>query len=436
MSLNPIGLALSAVNRFAGSELADRLKLRKPAEKIAYLSTRTGFQIISTANRELKQLEKMLPGTRLNKARKPDLFDLSLSDEQQMIFDSLKRLAQDSIRPAAAEADEVGNISPVLWREGLELGLCQYAVPEQFGGVAHEQAPVTSVLIAEALAWGDMGSAAALLAPYSVAQVISRWGTAAQQAQYLPAFASDTPPIASLAVDEPVPLFDPLKLNTLARPDSGGYLLQGTKIAVPLADQADFLIVAAELESVGPRLFLVDRKASGLTLSQNPGMGLRAADLCRVELDQVRVSSEALIGTEQEFNYSEFLDLASLMRCALAVGTSQAVLDYVIPYCNDRIAFGEPISHRQAVAFAIADLAIEISAMRLLTWRAASRAEQGLPFHREAYLARLLCNDKAMLVGSQGVQLLGGHGFVKEHPVERWYRDLRSVAVLHGGVHA
>src|SRR5690606_25352316 len=202
------------------------------------------------------------------------------------------------------------------------------------------------------------------------------------------------------------------------------------------AVQADFPLVAAALESAGPRLFLVDRKASGLTLSQNPGMGLRAADLCRVELDQVRVSSEALIGTEQQFNYSEFLHLACLMRCAFAVGTSQAVLDYVIPYCNDRIAFGEPISHRQAVAFAIADLAIEISAMRLLTWRAASRAEQGLPFHREAYLARLLCNDKAMLVGSQGVQLLGGHGFVKEHPVERWYRDLRSVAVLHGGVHA
>src|SRR5690606_40093203 len=139
------------------------------------------------------------------------------------------------------------------------------------------------------------------------------------------------------------------------------------------AVQADFPLVAAALESAGPRLFLVGRKASGLTLSQNPGMGLRAADLCRVELDQVRVSSEALIGTEQEFNYSEFLDLASLMRCALAVGTSQAALDYVIPYCNHRIAGGEPISHRPAVALAIAHLASATSALRQPTWPAPGR---------------------------------------------------------------
>lgn len=435
MSLNPIGLALSAVNRFAGSDLADRLRLRKPAEKIAYLSTRTGFQIISTASREFKQLEKMLPGSRLEKVRKPDLFDLSLTDEQQMIYDSLKRLAQDSLRPAAAGADETMQVPQELWQEGLELGLCQYAVPEAFGGVAHEQAPVTSVLIAEALAWGDMGIAAALLAPYSAAQVISRWGSASQQAQYLPAFASDRPPLAGIAVDEPVPLFDPLNLQTRAQKDSKGYILQGAKIAVPLAEQAAFLIVAADVESIGPRLFLVGTNTPGVSISSCPSMGLRAATLCRVELNQVEVSADALLGAE-DFNYQEFLDLASLMRCALAVGTSQAVLDYVIPYCNERIAFGEPISHRQAVAFAIADLAIETDAMRLLTWRAASRAEQGLPFHREAYLARLFCSDKAMAIGSQGVQLLGGHGFVKEHPVERWYRDLRSVAAVHGGVHA
>src|SRR5690606_27754104 len=293
MSLNPIGLALSAVNRFAGSDLADRLRLRKPAEKFAYLSTRTGFQIISTANREFKQLEKMLPGARLNQVRKPDLFDLSLTDEQQMIFDSLKRLAQDSLRPAAANADEAGTISPDLKQESLELGLCQYAVPEQFGGVAHEQAPVTSVLIAEALAWGDMGLATALLAPYSAAQVISRWGNAAQQAQYLPAFASETPPIASIAVDEPTPLFDPLKLQTQARHDHEDFILQGTKIAVPLAKQADFLIVAANLESAGPQLFLVDTKASGVSVSHCPSMGLRASSLCRVELNQVKVSADA-----------------------------------------------------------------------------------------------------------------------------------------------
>jgi alkylation response protein AidB-like acyl-CoA dehydrogenase len=105
-----------------------------------------------------------------------------------------------------------------------------------------------------------------------------------------------------------------------------------------------------------------------------------------------------------------------------------------VPYCNERVAFGEPITNRQSVAFMIADLAIEIEAMRMLTLRAASRAEQGLPFHREAHLARVLCAEKAMEIGTNGVQLLGGHGFIKEHPVERWYRDLRAIAIMDGGV--
>jgi alkylation response protein AidB-like acyl-CoA dehydrogenase len=110
------------------------------------------------------------------------------------------------------------------------------------------------------------------------------------------------------------------------------------------------------------------------------------------------------------------------------------VLEYVIQYANDRVAFGEPISHRQAVAFMIANLAIEVEGLRLLTWRAASRAEQGLPFHREAYLARVAAQDKGLEIASNGVQLLGGHGFIKDHPVERWYRDLMTLSTLEGAL--
>ena len=108
------------------------------------------------------------------------------------------------------------------------------------------------------------------------------------------------------------------------------------------------------------------------------------------------------------------------------------VLDYVTPYCNERVAFGEPISNRQSVAFMIADIAIELEAMRLMTWRAASRAEQGLDFHEQAYLAKVFCAEHAMKIGTDGVQLLGGHGFCREHPVELWYRNLRAIATLDG----
>ena len=110
------------------------------------------------------------------------------------------------------------------------------------------------------------------------------------------------------------------------------------------------------------------------------------------------------------------------------------MLDYVIPYVNDRVAFGEPISHRQAVAFMVADIGIELEGARLVTLRAAARAEQGKSYAREAGLARRLTAEYGMKIGSSGVQLLGGHGFVKEHPVERWYRDLRAAGVMEGVV--
>jgi alkylation response protein AidB-like acyl-CoA dehydrogenase len=110
------------------------------------------------------------------------------------------------------------------------------------------------------------------------------------------------------------------------------------------------------------------------------------------------------------------------------------VLDYVIPYVKERDAFGEPIANRQAVAFCVADIGIELEGMRLTSWRAASRADQGLSFAREAALARSLCARNGVKIGADGVQLLGGHGYVKEHPVERWYRDLRAVGLMEGAL--
>jgi alkylation response protein AidB-like acyl-CoA dehydrogenase len=161
-------------------------------------------------------------------------------------------------------------------------------------------------------------------------------------------------------------------------------------------------------------------------------MGVRAAATGRLSLDNVKLPAGAQLGDPSAF--AECVQLGRLAWCALAVGTSQAVLDYLIPYVNERKAFGEPISHRQAVAFTVANVAIELDGMRLATYRAASRIDQGLPFGREVALARRLCAERGMGIGSDGVQMLGGHGYVKEHPVERWYRDLRAAGVMEGGL--
>jgi alkylation response protein AidB-like acyl-CoA dehydrogenase len=290
-----------------------------------------------------------------------------------------------------------------------------------------------ATLVHEALAKGDMGLALAVLAPGAVSTAISLWGTEEQQQTYLPAFTGDDVPGAALALSEPTVLFDPLKPATKATKDGSGYVLAGVKSAVVRGATAELFVVGADLEGV-PALFIVESSAEGVRVEADPSMGVRAAGLTRLHLADVKVGSESLLGETDGTTYVEAVRLARLGWCALAIGTGQAVLDYVTDYVNTREAFGEPISHRQAVAFMVANIAIELQGMRLVTYRAASRAARGEDCAREVALARKICTDKGMQIGLDGVQLLGGHGFVKEHPVERWYRDLRAVGVMEGGV--
>jgi len=290
---------------------------------------------------------------------------------------------------------------------------------------------MAGTLVAEALAHGDMGLAVASLAPGSVATALSLWGSDEQQHTYLPAFTADEVPAAALALTEPRPLFDALAPSTTATRTGGGFRLDGVKSMVPRGAEAELFVVGALLDGE-PRLFLVESGTDGVEIEAEPSMGLRAASLSRVVLRDVAVGDLALLGSADD--YRECVRLSRLAWCALSLGTAQAVLDYVVPYVNERVAFGEPISHRQSVAFMVANIGIELNGMRLVTYRAASRAAQGKSFAREVALARKLCSERGMQIGNDGVQLLGGHGFVKEHPVERWYRDLRAISVLEGGV--
>jgi alkylation response protein AidB-like acyl-CoA dehydrogenase len=334
------------------------------------------------------------------------------------------------LRPAAHKADHDAVFPADIRAQALELGLNFYAVPEALGGMAAEQSVVTNMLAAEDLGYGDFSLAASILAPMGVANALTRWGSKAQQETYLPAFAEEAPPLASIAVTEAEPFFNPCVLSTTALRTGDTYVLSGEKSLVMHGADAELLLVAAMLDGK-PAVFIVRGGSEGLSFREDEGMGLKAGQTVRMRLD--KVVAEKL--GDDDFDYTTFLDLSALAWCAVALGTAQSVLDYVIPYCNEREAFGEPISHRQGVAFIIADMAIELDAMRVMVWRAAALAEAGKPFHRDAYLARLLCVEKAMKIGTDGVQLLGGHGFTKEHPVERWYRDLRAVGVMHGGLH-
>ncbi len=428
-----IGLAL--ITPIVGQEFLDRYNLRDPLNRTLKYGVKQVFSAAGASTRQFKRIQGLGKAPTRLKASGADYFDLTPDDDQKMILETVQEFAEEILRPAARDADDAASYPPDLIAKAAELGITAINIPEDFDGIAAHRSAVTNALVAEALAYGDMGLALPILAPGGVASALTHWGSADQQATYLKEFAGDNVPQGCVAIAEPHALFDPTALKTTAVRTPSGYRLNGVKSLVPAAADAELFIVGAQL-SGKPALFIVESSTQGVSVTADPSMGIRGAALGRVELDNVSVPLSARLGEDgaTDADYSEAIALARLGWAALAVGTAHAVLDHAVPYIKERQAFGEPIAHRQAVAFMTANIAIELDGLRLITWRGASRAEQGLPFAREAALAKRLGTDKGMQIGLDGVQLLGGHGFTKEHPVERWYRDLRAIGVAEGVV--
>jgi len=431
---DPIGYLVAGLSRLAQTDLLDRLGLRKQAEQAVFTVTRSGFGTVTRANRTFSRAgSRDKSGVRPAAARTSGRFDLTPTEDEQLLVDVVTEFATEVVRPAASDADTACAAPQELLDASREIGLPILGLPESLGGVAEERSAMAGTLVAEALAKGDMGLAVATLAPGSVATAIGLWGSDEQQQTYLPAFTGDDVAAAALALTEPQVLFDVMAPQTTAVRTGEGYVLTGVKSLVPRGAEAELFVVGALLEGT-PVLFLVESSSEGLSVEGDPAMGVRAAGLTKLRLDEVSVGEGAVLGSTDGSTYAECVRLSRLAWCALAVGTGQAVLDYVTPYVKEREAFGEPVAHRQSVAFMVANIAIELQAMRLLTYKAAGRAAAGKDFSTAVALARKACAEHGMRIGLDGVQLLGGHGFVKEHPVERWYRDLRAVGVMEGAV--
>ncbi len=469
------------LTKFGGSELPDRLGVREITERALHGVGAAAGKIMSRAPKAPKRAAKatqpppaITAGEPVRLAPVPGAgaFDLTPTEDQEMIRATARRFADEIMRPAAPAADAAASPGsagarssatgdaevdvtpdPKVLAAAQELMLAALVVPEKAGGMAETRASVTTVLVLEELARGDMGLALAIAAPLAVATVLVEYGTAAQQERWLPAFTGEAFYPAALAVLESAPGSDPRRPRTGAVRTPGGWTLHGEKALVPLAQTAELFAVLAEIRGAGPRLFLVPKDTAGVTVPAQPAMGLRAAGLGRIRFEGAFLPENALVGgarpgsagprstaaggaevDDAAFDPAELIGRARIAWGAMAVGGTRAVVDYVIPYCNDRKAFGEPITNRQAVAFMIADLAIELDGMRLLVHRAASLADRGASVAHAASLVRVQCAAKAMKAGTDGVQLLGGHGFVKEHPVERWYRDLRAIAIMEGAL--
>jgi len=362
------------------------------------------------------------------------VISFGLNEEQEVVREAMREFAAEAVRPHAREADESSSLPEGFLDQAHELGLVSTAIPEEYGGGGESRSPVTNALILEELAHGDAPLAVAAAAPALFANALIDQGTDAQKKELLPLFCGERFHAASLALVEPGPLFDPASLRTKAEPKGEGFVLSGAKSCVPFAEDASHFLVVAR-NNGGRDAFIVPREAAGLSVTaREGGLGLQALPTAGLELERVELGPEARLGGERGCDVERIVAGCRTGLSAVMLGLSRAVLELCVPYAKEREAFDEPIAKKQAIAFMLADMHIEVDAMRWMVWRAASALEQGRPAGREAHLARQYAATQAMWIADNGIQVLGGHGYIREYPVEMWFRNARALSVLEGTV--
>lgn len=354
------------------------------------------------------------------------------NDEQQLIIETVRRYAAERVRPAAHDADESGKTPPELIETGWELGLLPSAIPEPYGGFGDEHSALTGALAAEELSYGDLAMALYLLTPNLFGIPVLHCGTEEQKQHWLPILTDATFVPATAALIEPRWDFDPHTLSTTAEREMNSYLLNGHKAFVPLAADAQVMPVYAR-ESGTTQAFIVEKGTAGVTvLEREKNMGLRALPTYEVKFEDVRVPREARLGGEAGCNTDLLLNYSRVGLAALSIGVARGAFEYARDYAKTRETFGRPIAQYQAIAFMLAEMAIEVDAARLMTWEAAWKLDKGQDATQAAALAKQYADEAVLFVTDRAVQVLGGHGYIREHPVERWLRNGRGFTTFLG----
>ncbi len=356
------------------------------------------------------------------------------SAEQQLIIETVRRFAAERLRPAGHDADESRSTPADIIARGWDLGLLPSSIPERYSGFGDEHSVLTGTLAAEELGCGDLPISLYLLTPHLFAIPILHAGTDQQKEHWLPIIAEGGFAPYTAALIEPRWDFDPNALSTTATltSDGDGYLLHGHKAYVPLAANAPAMLIYAR-EGDSTQAFIVERGAAGLTVAEREQhMGIRALPTYDVKLDDVKVDLNAKLGGQDGCDVELLLNYSRVTLGALAIGVARGAYEYALDYAKQREAFGRPIAQYQAVAFMLAEMAIEIESARGLIWEAAWTLDKGQNASRAASLAKQYADDMVLFVTDRAVQVLGGHGYIREHPVERWLREGRGFSTFLG----
>jgi acyl-CoA dehydrogenase len=351
------------------------------------------------------------------------VIDFEPTDEQSLIVETLRQFAENEIRPKARECNETRKLPDEVLAHAHELGLVSGGIDAAFGG-GGERSAVTGALIAEELAWGDLSIALAILSPTLLALPLQDLGSDAQKRALLPRFTADAFVPGSLALVEPRFDADPFRPTTRAQPENGDFLLSGRKCFVPWLPGGDTVLVVAASDQ-GPQGFLVPRDAPGLTAELEKNMGIDALPTVELALEAVRVPGDARLG-DGRADLTGIVHRGRVALAAAALGVARASYETALEYAKEREAFGAPIATKQAIAFKLADMAIEIDGARLLVWEAAWTLDQGRDATRAAALAQQQASKVALEVSDGAVQILGGHGYTREYLPEMHLRNARG----------
>jgi len=360
----------------------------------------------------------------------------TLSEEERMFQDAVRRFARERIAPWVREMDAAGLFRKDLLREMFELGLMGIEIPEAYGGQGGSF--FQSVLAVEALGAVDPSAAVIVDVQNTIANnVIIRWGTDSQKQRYLPKLASEM--VASFALSEAGSGSDAFALATRAVRRGDEYFITGRKLWITNAAEAGLFLVFAnanpEAGYRGITCFLVERDFPGFRVGKKEDkLGIRASSTCELILDDCRVPAGNVLG-ELGKGYKIAIETLNEGRIAIGAqmtGLAQGALDHAIAYAKQRQQFGKPIAEFQGVQFELAHMATEVEAARLLVYNAARLHDAGHPFVTEAAMAKYFASQVAENTASCAVEIFGGVGFTKDYPVEKLYRDAKIGRIYEG----
>ena len=362
-----------------------------------------------------------------------------LTEEQREIQRVCRAFAANEIRPRSLEVDAADTEVPwELWRHAARLGLNSFMLPEAYGGAGMTDC-LTSCLVQEELSHGCSGIGNLITSGGFFAEPVLALGSAEQKDHWLTPLCGEDPPLTALAITEPESGSDAASIRTRARRVDGGYMLSGQKAWISNGGVARFYVVFATMEPGsghrGITAFLLRDDDPGLRCGPPlRKMGQRAIPNTELFLDDVVVSEDRRLGDEgQGFSgLMHTFDRSRVTLAASATGLARAALEYAVDYAKQRVQFGKPIAEHQAVAFRLADMALRVDASRLLTHRAAELLDAGRRATTEAAMAKLHASETAMWCTWAAVQTLGGWGYSREYPVEKWMRDAKLEEIEEG----